>query len=110
MGNYVSKMLQDFFVAFGIVLGASLLAGVYAVLTLQPPTLTMQRIAENIKIWALVAAVGGTFEPLRSLESHFLEGHLSPAIKEILYLLSAFFGAAMGARLIQWICGGGTEQ
>ncbi|MDB5055919.1 MAG: hypothetical protein JWM44_3969 [Bacilli bacterium] len=104
MAQFITKLASDFFIAFGIVLGGSLLGGICAVIFLEPPSITMERIAGNIKIWAMVAAVGGTIDPLRLIESHFLEGYLSPAIKQILYIISAFVGAHLGFLLIQWIC------
>jgi hypothetical protein len=104
MAHFITKLAADFFIAFGIVLGGSLLGGISAVIFLEPPSLTMERIASNIKIWAMVAAVGGTIDPLRLIETHFLEGYLSPAIKQILFFISAFIGAHLGFLLIQWIC------
>ncbi|TBL75058.1 YtrH family sporulation protein [Paenibacillus thalictri] len=107
MSLFWIKMTECFFVAFGAVVGGTMLSGIGAVLILEPPSNTMLRISENIKIWALVAAVGGTIDPLRVIESHFLDGHISPAIKQILFFVSAFTGAQMGTSLIQWICKGG---
>jgi hypothetical protein len=108
--TFFVKVLFDFFVAFGVVLGGSMLGGLAAVIALQPPTYTMLMIADKIKIWALVAAVGGTIDPMRVIESNFIEGHLSPAIKQILLILSAFMGAHMGTELINWICKGGMKS
>ncbi|WJH34736.1 YtrH family sporulation protein [Paenibacillus sp. CC-CFT747] len=104
-----TKLVIDFCVAFGIVLGGSLLGGIGAVLMLQPPSLVMESIASNIKIWAMVAAVGGTIDPLRLIETNIQEGYLSPAIKQIVYIITAFIGAQVGFSLIQWICKGGGE-
>lgn len=109
MGRFLPTLIIDFCVAFGVVLGASLLAGVGAVLTLQPPTSIMRSYSDSIKIWAMVAAIGGTIDPIRVIEGHLLESHLSPVIKQILYILSAFMGAHMGTTLVQWICGGGSK-
>jgi hypothetical protein len=110
MTLFWAKLTECFFVAFGAVLGGSMLAGIGAVFMLEPPVNTMLRIADNIKIWALVAAVGGTIDPLRVIESNFIDGHLSPAFKQILLFVSAFVGAHLGTSLIQWICkGGGTN-
>lgn len=110
MAGFVVKCLLDFFVAFGVVLGGTMLAGIHSVLTLdQPPVHRMLTVAEQIKIWAMVAAIGGTIDPIRAIESHFALGHLSPAFKQILYIVCAFLGAHMGTTLIQWICRGGAE-
>lgn len=107
MSSFLTKAVMDFFVAFGIVVGGAMVGGIGAVVSLQPPTHTMLDIADRIKIWALAAAVGGTIDPMRVIESNFFDGNLSPAIKQILYLLFAFLGAHMGSELVRWMCGGG---
>lgn len=104
MGAFLTKLILHYCVAFGVVLGASMLAGISAVLTLQPPTNTMRSISENMKIWAVVAAVGGTIDPIRAIESNILIGEINPVIKQILLIISAFLGAYSGTKLIEWIC------
>lgn len=104
MSNFMKNAALDFFIAFGVVLGGTLLAGIGAVLVLRPPTNTMLEIAGRIKIWAIVVAIGGTIDPIRVIEFNFLEGHLSPAVKQICYIIFAFLGAHMGTELIHWIC------
>ncbi|MBP2002541.1 hypothetical protein J2Z69_003627 [Paenibacillus shirakamiensis] len=106
MTAFISKALMDFFVALGIVIGGSMLGGIGAVISLQPPTQTMLDISDRIKIWALAAAIGGTIDPMRVIESNFFDGNLSPVIKQVLFLLSAFMGAHMGSELVKWVCGG----
>lgn len=109
MANVLINLILNFFVAFGVVFGASLMGGIGAVLTLEPPTHHMSTIAEKIKIWALVAALGGTIDPIRVIESNLLKSHLSPVIEQILYILSAFLGAHIGAMLVNWISEGGIK-
>ncbi|WP_282936932.1 YtrH family sporulation protein [Paenibacillus sp. RC67] len=110
MVSFLTKCVLDFFVAFGVVLGGSMLGGIAAVLMMEPPTLKMLHISEQIKIWALVAAVGGTIDPLRVIESNLVGGYISPAIKQILLIVFAFIGAQAGTSLIQWICKGGGSN
>jgi hypothetical protein len=109
MVMFLSRCLLDFFVAFGVVLGGTMLAGICAVLTLDPPINRMSLVAEQIKIWAMVAAIGGTIDPIRAIETNFALGNISPAIKQILYIVCAFTGAHVGTMLIQWICKGGAN-
>ncbi|CAH0117753.1 MULTISPECIES: YtrH family sporulation protein [unclassified Paenibacillus] len=104
MSQFITRALLDYFIAFGIVIGGAMLGGIAAVLTLQSPALTMVAVSKQLKIWALAAAVGGTIDPMRVIESNFLDGNLSPAIKQILYILFAFLGAHMGTELVAWIC------
>jgi Sporulation protein YtrH len=109
MSPFMSKMIDEFLIAFGVVLGGCILAGIAAVITSKNPTDQMELIAENIKIWAVVVAVGGTIDPIRSIQSSFLDGHITPAISQILYILSAYLGAHIATTLIHWIAKGGIE-
>jgi len=104
--DFLSKAIQDFFVAFGVVFGASLLAGMASILTMQPPgpAETMRQLAENVKIWAVVVAIGGTIDPIRFIEHSVTEGYFSPAAKQILLIMCAFLGAHSGTELVRWIC------
>ncbi len=108
-GYVLQKIALDFFIAFGVVFGACMLAGIGAVLTLQPPGLTMKNLAENIKIWAVVVAIGGSIDPVRYIEFHLSQGEINPAIKQVLYIIGAFMGAHIGTELIKWICDGGVK-
>ncbi|OXM84268.1 YtrH family sporulation protein [Paenibacillus rigui] len=110
MAGFLTKCVLDFFIAFGVVLGGTLLGGVAAVLMLEPPTTRMLLVAEQIKIWAIVAAIGGTIDPIKVIESNLVEGYISPAIKQIMFIVFAFIGAQMGTTLIHWICKGGTNS
>ncbi|MFS0837356.1 YtrH family sporulation protein [Paenibacillus sp. 1P03SA] len=110
MTAFVTSAILNFFVAFGVVMGGSMLAGIGSVLSLQPPTYKMLLIAENIKIWAMVAAIGGTIDPIRMIQDNFQDGQFSPAFKQILLIISAYIGAHMGTSLIQLICKGGGQS
>jgi len=109
MGPLLSKMAQDFLVAFGVVLGASMMTGIHAVLTFGSPSADMMKLAAGIKIWAVVVAIGGSIDPIRYIESHVIQGYLSPAVKQMMFILSAFLGAHFGVELVRWMCGGGPE-
>ncbi|XID95668.1 YtrH family sporulation protein [Paenibacillaceae bacterium WGS1546] len=103
MDEFFTKAAFSFFIAFGVVLGGALLAGMGSVFMFIPPKEKMLQVAGNLKIWALVAAVGGTIDPIRVIESHMLEGYLSPAIQQIGYILFAFLGSHMGVELVKWL-------
>lgn len=87
-----------------------MLGGIGAVLSLQQPTQTMLDVAGRIKIWALAAAVGGTIDPMRVIESNMLGGNLSPAIKQILYLVFAFWGRIWAASSSNGYAAGGNAM
>jgi hypothetical protein len=107
MSEIYTKAAFSFFIAFGVVMGGALLAGAGSIFLWTPPREEMLKVADSLKIWALVAAVGGTIDPMRVIESNVMEGHLSLAIRQIGYILFAFLGAHMGTELIQWMCRSG---
>lgn len=106
MNEFLSKAGLDFFVAFGVVLGGSLIAGVGAVFMLMPPATVMLDTATRLKIWAIVAAIGGSIDPVRVIESNISAGQISPAIQQICFILFAFLGAHTATELIKLACKG----
>lgn len=105
MDDFVTKAAFSFFIAFGVVLGGALFAGLGSVFLAYPPKIKMLQVANSLKIWALVAALGGTIDPIRVIESHVLVGYLSPAAQQVGYILFAFLGAHLGVELVQWMYG-----
>ncbi|GAB6934553.1 MAG: YtrH family sporulation protein [Calditerricola sp.] len=107
MSEFVSTAVLYFFVAFGVLVGGASVGGLGALLVNLPPLHTMLSLAEKLKIWALVAAVGGTFDVIKHIESGVTDGNLSSVlIKQVLLLSSAFAGAYCGTLLLHWIAKG----
>lgn len=105
MDRFTSTVVLDFFVSFGIVLGGSLVGGMAAVLLHLPPGSTMMRLADHLKIWGLVSALGGTMDTLRVIETGVLGGQLSPVAKQFTYLLAAFLGSQAAFMVLKAITG-----
>ncbi|GAW91281.1 YtrH family sporulation protein [Calderihabitans maritimus] len=106
MESFGQKLLLIFFTALGVVLGASLIGSLAAVLSAQPPLKTMTKLAYEIKIWAIVAAIGGTFTTIEVLEMGIFEGEIINVIKQFLFIFSAFLGAQVGYSIIWSLSGG----
>ncbi|MGG1312109.1 MULTISPECIES: YtrH family sporulation protein [Cohnella] len=104
MNRFYAQATLDFCIAFGVVLGAAMLAGMASLFLWRPPADTMLDVAGRIKIWAVVVAIGGSIDPIRVIESHVMKGYLSPAVEQIGYILCAFLGAHLATELIQWLC------
>lgn len=104
--SFLSRAIVHFFVAFGVVLGASLMAGCSSLLTWQPPgpVVTMRLVAAQVKIWAIVVAVGGTIDPIRVIEWNMTQGDVTPAFKQLFLIVCAFLGAHCGTTLIRTLC------
>ncbi|SFI82767.1 YtrH family sporulation protein [Thermoflavimicrobium dichotomicum] len=94
--------ILDFFIALGVVLGGVALGGLGAFLTNDYPTERMLRLAEQLKIWAMVAALGGTFDTIRAIEVNVLGGQLGQAGQQLAFIVSSFIGAHIGVLFIRW--------
>lgn len=106
MQYFWAKAGLDFFIAFGVVLGGAMLAGIGSVLMLMPPASTMLDTADKLKIWAIVASIGGSIDPVRVIESNITDGNLSPAAQQICFIIAAFLGAHIGTELVKLLCKG----
>ncbi|AEG58847.1 YtrH family sporulation protein [Desulforamulus ruminis] len=109
METFEQKVLLIFFTALGIMLGAVLIGSLAAVLVREPSLTVMLKLARDIKIWAIAAAIGGTFSTFEILESGLFNGEVRAVVKQIFYILSALAGTQAGYYLILAICGGSSE-
>lgn len=106
MERFVFKLLLIYLTALGVVIGAALIGSLAAIVAGDRPIRTMVKIAEEIKIWALVAAIGGTFTTIEVFETGIFQGQFSEVIKQVFYILSAFAGAHSGFMLVVTAAGG----
>jgi len=105
--NFYTSVVQIFLIAFGVVIGASIFAGISAILTDHPPLRAMINLASSIKIWAMAIALGGTFSSFEVIDKGLFEGELKSIIKQIIYIFIALLGANAGYSFIKLIqrCG-----
>lgn len=101
--RFFVTFIHCFFIAFGVMIGGAVLGSLGAFLTGGSPLHAMVRISQSIRIWAVVAAIGGTFDAIESFQKGFLEGETFDLLKQFLYILSAMFGARFALLLISWI-------
>ncbi|MFW6023033.1 MAG: YtrH family sporulation protein [Halanaerobiaceae bacterium] len=100
------RIIPVFFIAFGVVLGGSFIGSIGGVLIHQSPLKIMIDIADDLKLYAIISAIGGTFTNLRMLEGVFFERDPLIIVQQFLILLSAFFGAQLAYWIIIVFCGG----
>ncbi|RKD33161.1 YtrH family sporulation protein [Thermohalobacter berrensis] len=103
MTDFISNLLYDFLIAFGVTFGASIFAGLGAIINDHPPLKTMLNVASSIKIWAVAVALGGTFTSFQVIEKGLLKGEFRSVIKQIIYILIALTGANLAYSLIKMI-------
>ncbi len=104
--TFHSTLFLNFFIAFGVVLGGAIFALLGSILGSVPPMKTMLNTAESLKLWAMVAALGGTFSAMKELELGFLGGQLHTVVKQLIFIFSSFLGAHLGVLTISWLAGG----
>ncbi|MFD1673439.1 YtrH family sporulation protein [Alicyclobacillus fodiniaquatilis] len=102
----IATCLLDFCVAMGLVVGGSLLGGCAALITHNNPGSTMLNLADELKIWALVAALGGTMDTLRVIDRGVFGLNILPMARQLIFLVAAFLGCQAGYLIIEWIVHG----
>lgn len=100
---FIPQLFEAYFIALGVLLGGSLIGGLASFLTGQPLLTEIARISSLIRIWAIIAAIGGTFDTVYSFERGLLNGETKDIFKQFLLIITAMGGAQTGALLISWI-------
>lgn len=106
VSEFAKDIVLNFFVAFGVLIGGALLGGLGAFFVGQPPMYWMYELAKKLKIWALVAAIGGTMDTLSVIERGFFSGEPGTVVKQLVLIGFALLGAHSGTTLIQWLVEG----
>lgn len=103
----VPTLATNFFIALGVLLGGSLLGGLGSFLSGgDPPFYSVLELAQKLKIWALVTALGGSFPTFKAIELGFLSGQPAELFKQVALVLSAFAGAQAGHLLLKYLLEG----
>ncbi|WP_027363745.1 YtrH family sporulation protein [Desulfotruncus alcoholivorax] len=105
MDVFPNKMVLIFFTALGIIIGAALIGSFAAILCREPPVGTMLKLAREIKVWAIVAAIGGTFSTIEILESGLFQGEVRAVVKQLIYIISALAGTQTGYYILMMLSG-----
>jgi hypothetical protein len=101
--DFISNIIIDFFIAFGVILGGSLIGGIASFLVGKAPMMETVELAKKLKIWAIVAAIGGTFDTISNFERGFVNGATFEIFKQLSYILVAMAGANSAMLLLQWL-------
>src|SRR5690625_2343431 len=101
--RFFASFIHCFFIAFGVVIGGTVIGSAGSFLTGDAPLSAMNRIAHSIKIWAIVAAIGGTFDAIENFHRGFLDGSTMDLFKQILIILSAMLGVKTAMIFVTWM-------
>ncbi|MBN8236927.1 YtrH family sporulation protein [Halobacillus kuroshimensis] len=101
----IVSMIQCFFIAFGVIVGGTLIGSIGSYLTGEAPLTAMFRIAKSLRIWAVVAAIGGTFDAISNFEKGILDGSTFDMFKQIVIIVAAMGGVKAALLLFEWLLG-----
>ncbi len=96
-------LFTSYFISLGVIVGGSIIGSLGSFLAGDPPLHWMIRFAENLRIWAIVAAIGGTFDAVHEFERGIFDGDTKAIIRQLLLILFAMGGAQTGALILRWI-------
>ncbi|GIN38747.1 MULTISPECIES: YtrH family sporulation protein [Heyndrickxia] len=100
---FFPAFFNSFFIALGVMLGGTLIGGLAAFITGEQVLWEISRISKGLRIWAIIAAIGGTFDTVYSFEKGFLNGETKDLFKQFLLILSAMGGANTASLIISWL-------
>ncbi|UOQ47158.1 YtrH family sporulation protein [Gracilibacillus caseinilyticus] len=101
--RFMQTAIHCFFIAFGVMIGGSMIGSIGAFLTGDAPITHMGRIAKGLRIWAIVAAIGGTFDAIYNFERGLYYGSTIDLFKQILLIITAMGGAHTALLIIEWL-------
>ncbi|MDR7077811.1 hypothetical protein J2Y03_002837 [Neobacillus niacini] len=101
--GFFPTFIESYFIALGVILGGALIGGIAAFLTGQPPLTAVYRLSTDLRIWAIVAAIGGTFDAVYTFERGLFNAETRDIFKQLLIILSALGGAQTGTLIINWL-------
>ena len=100
--RFIASFIHVYFIAFGVLIGGTIIGSIGSFVTGDAPFTAMNHIAKRIRIWAIVAAIGGTFDAIANFEKGLLDGQPLDVFKQVLLILSAMGGVKTAIILIGW--------
>lgn len=106
VSEIIKGLLLPFFTAVGVIVGGSLIGGLAALFYPESPFYRMQTLAGDIKLWAIVVVIGGTFPTLRALDSGLFGGEIMHLLRQMALIMAGFAGSQTGYWLVITMTGG----
>lgn len=99
--RFFATFIHCYFIAFGVIIGGAIIGSIGSFLTGDAPVTAITRIAKSLRIWAIVAAIGGTFDAIANFERG-LNGSTIDVFKQILLIVAAIGGVKSATLIITW--------
>lgn len=100
--RFFASFIHCYFIAFGVVIGGAIIGSIGSFVTGEAPLTSINRIAVGLRIWAIVAAIGGTFDAIANFQRGFLDGSTIDIVKQALLILSAMGGVKTAIIILSW--------
>lgn len=101
--RFFATFIHCYFIAFGVVIGGAIIGSIGEFATGDAPLSAIGTIAKKLRIWAIVAAIGGTFDAISNFERGLLDGSTIDLVKQGLFILSAMGGVKTAIVLLEWL-------
>lgn len=101
--RFIASFIHCFFIAFGVIIGGAIIGSMGSFFIGEAPLTSINRIAKGLKIWAIVAAIGGTFDAIANFEKGIIDGSTIDIVKQVLLIISAMGGVKAAVIIIQWL-------
>jgi len=101
--RFFVTFIHSYFIAFGVIIGGAVIGSIGSFATGEPPLTAVSRIAKGLRIWAIAAAIGGTFDAFANFERGIFDGTTMDVFKQVLHILSAMAGVKTAMVLLQWL-------
>lgn len=82
--------------------GGAIIGSIGAFAAGEPPITWMMRTAKSLRVWAIVAAIGGTFDAIANFERGIFEGSTVDVFKQVVLIITAMGGVKSGMLVIEW--------
>lgn len=100
--RFFTTFIHCYFIAFGVLIGGAIIGSIGEFVTGNAPLTSIGRIAKSLRIWAIVAAIGGTFDAISNFEKGVLDGSTLDLFKQALFILSAMGGVKTAIIILEW--------
>lgn len=93
-----------YFTSLGVVVGGTIIGSLSSIFIYESPIKIINSILKDIRLWAILVGLGGSFTTIRGLEIG-LSGEFTQLAKQGLILFGAFLGSYTGFKIISSILG-----
>lgn len=109
MPALLQTLVVNILISCGVILGGTLLGALGGAFFGEATGHTLVELAGKLKIWAMAAGMGGTFDTLKAIETGLWGWEPHTVIKQFLLIFASFVGAHAGYLILVYLAGGAAQ-